>query len=278
MFLIGLLAVLVIWVSRDKQPDDIEWWVQERNRVDLAQRLKVQEFRYEQAAPRFAQEDLGKRRLALKALRDKAVSLAERRDELKAETAAIEKEMGAFRKTSLANLRSSHVGLEFEEFRSRGGRVYRDVKVVAVGDAGVTIQHGDGMARLGFGDLTPEQRVFFGLEEEAFTKAVERESKAAADYLGWLEARMEEIEAEQDANYRRKLALAKAEQQREPARLNWSSATAGRSVSALSQPARPIGDPSASRRVRYRRSTRYYYVYPATNYRAAPQACSPYFP
>ena len=268
VFLIGLLAILAGWAAWDERPDDAVWWNNECTRMDLTQRLKVLEFRYEQAELKFNYEDWLREKKALEGLQVTVSELEAKRDELQIENSEAVRAMADFRKSTLENIRLSRIGTELGDFECPSGRIYSDASVVAVRDAGVTVRHRDGIARMGFNDLSSDQRVFFGLEEESSAKAIQRESAKAHQYLSWLETRMAQIGEEEEARELNEAKLAEASARRVSLANNYRRATtkSNQMVSRLSQPAKPVGNPNSSTRTRrYRRSSRTYYIYPATN-------------
>ncbi len=60
-----------------------------------------------------------------------------------------------------------------------------DATVSRITDAGVTIRHRDGLIRLDFHNLTPEQRQSFGMEETTAAAALAAESRQAAALAAW---------------------------------------------------------------------------------------------
>jgi hypothetical protein len=74
------------------------------------------------------------------------------------------------------------------------------VSVAAIDDAGVTIRHADGSARLRFADLSPDQQVLFGLDAELASAAEESESMAAIAYEREIDSQMEVLQEQQRKN------------------------------------------------------------------------------
>lgn len=88
--------------------------------------------------------------------------------------------------------RAEETGRSYKVFKTRLGWTYRDVTVTQITDAGISIIHADGSARLGFDRLTPEQREQFGITEEGAEARVALEEKAQAAYEAHLAAKQKE--------------------------------------------------------------------------------------
>ncbi len=75
--------------------------------------------------------------------------------------------------------------------------------MASIDDAGVTIRHSEGSARLRFDDLDAGQRSMFGLEGDLAAAAEAVESSDSAEYERWVDTRMASIR-----NTEQRLALA----------------------------------------------------------------------
>lgn len=109
--------------------------------------------------------------------------------------------------------RAEETGKKYKEYTTLEGRVYKDVTITAINDAGISITHADGLARLRFEHLTPEQRKDFGITKEGSTAIYTEEMKAQAAYEAKVDA---ELKAQQKA---REELLAKQETARLEAEL-----------------------------------------------------------
>ncbi|MES2982841.1 MAG: hypothetical protein V4727_11055 [Verrucomicrobiota bacterium] len=78
--------------------------------------------------------------------------------------------------------RAEETGKRYAQYETLAGRVYKDVLVTKIDDAGIYINHADGAARLRFEHLSPEQRQHFGITKEGATEIYEQELKAQAAY------------------------------------------------------------------------------------------------
>lgn len=113
-----------------------------------------------------------------------------------------------------------------------------------VDDSGVLIRHDNGAARLGYADLSNEQRLFFGIEESSALAAEERERKEALQYEQSIDMQMAAIKAKEKTAASRNVV----EDELRAMRARVATASKPREPSLLSQPARPFGTGSIYRR------------------------------
>lgn len=76
--------------------------------------------------------------------------------------------------------RAEETGKRYKEYKTFAGRVYTDVLVTKIDDAGIYLNHADGAARLRFEHLSPDQRKHFGITEAGATEIYAQELKAQA--------------------------------------------------------------------------------------------------
>lgn len=76
--------------------------------------------------------------------------------------------------------RAEETGKRYAEYQTMAGRVYKDVLVTKIDDAGIYLNHADGAARLRFEHLSPEQRKQFGITKEGAAAVYAQEMKAQA--------------------------------------------------------------------------------------------------
>jgi uncharacterized protein YqiB (DUF1249 family) len=266
-----LVALGVVGCERAK--DDAAWWERESERIRLAGQLELAEFRQVRAAGAAASvAELARER---EARSERAVALEAAlalRADLAMRVAALEAELAHFQAVSVEQRRQRMVGMSYPELVVATGRVYQDVSVAAVSDAGVVIRHRDGSARLGYTALTEEQREWFAMSHEAARAAEEREREMALAYESALDRQLASIEREQR---QRSVELSDRERRESDARrasaAMSASATTARAGSALSQPARALGSGTPSRYRLYRDSIyrdrarygTYYFVCPS---------------
>ncbi len=94
--------------------------------------------------------------------------------------------------------RAEETGKKYKEFETVSGRIYRDVTITKISDAGISITHTDGLARLRFEQLTPEQRKDFGITKEGASAIYAEEMKAQAAYEAKVEAQQKEQQKAKD--------------------------------------------------------------------------------
>ena len=261
-----LTAAAVLLVGCGRKPVDLAWWEGEQERLELAQLFVLKEFRLIQRDGGGAAELA---RLAQKnhELSIKLESLFTRRDVLKGEIDLMESGRMAQREDFLRNRKMEVIGKTFDELTTRNGRIYLEVSISSLDDAGVSIRHADGSARLRYRDLNDDQRTMFGLDAESSLVATAKERADAAEYERWIELRLVEIR-EKKAAQERLTAANDREFQRRSAAIS-SRAMVAANVSLLSKPASAVssrGSRYSRRYNRYRSSSRYYY-YPVPVYR-----------
>jgi hypothetical protein len=260
-------ALLVIGCG-DKKPDSA-WWEGETERIGLETNLQLKQFRYEQAYS----DDFNQLQALKKSNEGAASSLAQlrsRKQELSKSVASLEGSREEFRRTAILKQRQRAKGEAFDELNLVSGKSFRTVSVSSIDDGGVTIRHEHGSAKLRYDDLTADQRMFFGLEEDLALAAEGQEHQNALAYERWVENRMvairEERQQETLEETRREIA---AERRRTLAAAATRDLLAA-NTSPLAQPARSVSN--------YSRPDRYYSYHYRSYRRCTPvyrAYCSP---
>lgn len=165
------------------------WWQGEQERIELNQQLKLKKYRFEQSDNRDF-EELEKLLDATDTATSSLRSLRQQRLSLSDEVASLDGKWGAFRESTIKDQRHRAIGNTFEVIYLISGRKYQNVTVSAIEDAGVTIRHADGSARLCFADLNSDQRLYFGLEEDLAIAAMDKEVAEAASYDRWIDEQL----------------------------------------------------------------------------------------
>lgn len=260
-----LLAVcgLSVWHLRPVQKEMAVSWEDEALRVELAGRLELAKFRLAAAGEVRGPEDLERVVTENEARETRISDLKVKRGELTAAIRQVDESFVKFNVERLRELKARAVGKEWAELAT-AGRTYQDVKVVAVTDAGVTIRHRDGSARLRYHDLTDRQRQDFGLVEGAALAAVQEERQKSAAYEQWLEDELAAME--RDKRDAAKVFAKATQVKRTPAPV----------VSSNVPPVRPLAEPARQVGIQYGRTsysrprrTSFYYYY------SAPRYCAP---
>jgi hypothetical protein len=266
-----LLALSFSALACDRGSDQgqAEWWQGERERVEVSQQLELANLRLGMAASEDFQD--------LQSLASKNAAAARLLSELRVRHVGLERELGeleagaeGFRAAVLKQRRQEALGASYATLRVGANREFQQVSVLAIDDAGVSIRHSDGTARLRFADLDAAQRVQFGLDEELAVAAYQREAVQVAAYERQLDAELaslEEKKARQESKVERDGLLASRKYQSLLA-----SQRSSASVSPLSKPASSFGN--GSYRYSSYRSYRpnYRYVYYQT---PTPAYCRP---
>lgn len=263
-----LLAVLglSVWQLRPTPYESADWWESEAERTELSGQLDVAKFKLAVAANIRGPEEL-ERLVSSNEERDaRIISLKVKRGQLTAAVLQAENDFVKLGEDRLRQLKERAVGKEWTELAA-AGRIYQDAKVVSVNDAGVTIRHRDGSARLRYCDLTDGQRLEFGLDEATSLAAVQEERKKALAYEQWLEDELvimgrNKLEASK--------MLAKATRSSSsPAPI--ISANVAPVTRRLNEPARQVGTQYRNTSYSRPRRTSFYYYYSAPRYYCAPR-------
>ena len=265
----GILALLLSLSACDRQNEQAERWRIERERVEVGQQLELAKLKLEMSASGDFE--------ALEVLRAEnerneglLVDFKVQRVALQRELSELDRSAEDFRMGVLKKRRHEMLGASFETLLVGSERAFEKVSVLAIDDAGVSIRHLHGTARLGFSDLDAGQRVQFGLDEELAESAHQREAAHVAAYERQIDAELaslEEKKARQDSATEREERSASTKYQNLLASQRNSA-----SVSPLSKPASTFG--SGSYRYSSYRSYRpnYRYVYYQT---PTPSYCRP---
>lgn len=205
----AIAAVLLASCEKQQEPDHLAWWEAEQERIGLDQQIALAKYRLEQSP-----EDLS---APLKAAHDRLAAAKEQLESLKrglpslrTEIADLEAQSAQYVVESRLAARAHAIGTRHDTFTDATTRTYRDALVTAIDDAGVTLRHADGIARLDYFRLTADQREWLGLDQAAATTALDREQAAALAYEQWIDQGMITIRAKQDED---RVAAAKKEQQ-----------------------------------------------------------------
>ena len=181
--LVGSLSALVLascFRSGESSREDIESIRLGGLRVELEHKVAVAQLKLDRASARALQHsepvgtylDLGSRRL----------QLISTKSEMEAQIADIENEMLVAKASRLEGARGEMVGKDLATLKTTSGRIYDQVKIVAISDSGVQIRHSTGTARLGCSDLTESQWDQFGLDKGLEDAAMHSESIQIASY------------------------------------------------------------------------------------------------
>jgi len=255
----AVLLGALLSVACSKREAETVWWQGEEERIELRQQLTLKEFRLLKLGSDDLPE-LKELRQANKALAHPLASLRQRKLALESEVESMRHERVDFRIAIIRDQRDRATGTKLDKIESHSGRIYRDVTIASIDDAGVTIRHAHGSARLKYGDLDSGQRTFFGLDADLAAAAAEKEAGDLVAYERWIARRMVVIREKEEEQQK----IARNEIAAERSRIRLASNTAGASGSRpLAQPATSVGTryyPRYSSSY-YPRRSRYYPVY-----------------
>lgn len=135
--------------------------------------------------------------------------------------------------------RAEETGKKYKEYTTLAGRVYKDVTITEINDAGISITHADGLARLRFEHLTPEQRKDFGITKAGAAMVYAEEMKAQTDYEAKVQAEAKEQQKANDELFAKQTA-ALLEAERLAAERAQKQALATKIESTVEIPAFPV--------------------------------------
>jgi hypothetical protein len=193
-----LILAVVPWIlpGCDHALDRSAHWETEREIVELTQRLKLAHYRLGLAGEGAAAE-LPQTLEELSQLEKRACALQQDQTSLITAIAEMEQRFISERERLRLQQRENALGQRFEHFTLADGREFQEVTITHIDDGGVSLRHQHGTARLGFKDLTPEERAFFGLEEESSLAAQARETRDAIAYEQWIDQSLTARRAEE---------------------------------------------------------------------------------
>ncbi|MGJ8642527.1 MAG: hypothetical protein ACSHX9_03890 [Luteolibacter sp.] len=158
--------------------------------------------------------------------------------------------------------RAAAIGQEMENFTGADGRIYKDVRITRINDGGISIRHSTGTARLRYGDLTPSQRMQYGIDPVDALETYRREANLRDKYEEAVAKKEMQRAAVANEKYKAKLEAEKAARLiREQQEL--STPIPNNPPVKLSQAMLP------QKSVKYRRYSNYGY------YQNSPPYCSP---
>ena len=268
-------AMLALLLSGcEKSDNQSRWWQGEQERVELGHDLALKEYRLQQSGYENMAE-LEKLRISNDGAKGELRDLRQVQAGLILEVELTLRKLEAFRGEVIGNQRKTAMGKKFNRLDVADGRNFRDVTVASIDDAGVTIRHADGSARLRYAGLDDGQRVIFGLEESSSLAARQVEARESLAYERLIDSRMAVIQDKQS----RDSATAK----REEHYAQWKRSLIAASTSS-SDYVRPLAQPAKAVSSRYSNygnfsyysghATRptYYYVYNSNRYNFASSA------
>lgn len=181
LFAAAVAAIAQLSVGCRTNQSQSEWWQGEQERIGLSQQLELCRFRLE-LRPSGNLKELNRLSELAQANASLLSSLQRQRHFLTEEVGSLERNRADFKLSTIRERRHEAIGKVFETFQSASGRKFLNASVKAIDDAGVTIRHADGSARLRFADLDAGQQVFFGLDAGRAFAAEENESVAFIAY------------------------------------------------------------------------------------------------
>lgn len=262
----GIVAVIaglafVVLSACNRNRVNADYWERESERAELAQELKLMEYRMNQ----ICSSQLGQ----MEALKFTLDGLDQRSLELTFQLECLVDEIGEMEvrneecvQLAIKNQQASALGKSFDEFVLKNGRVLRKVLVTGVDDGGVEVRHEHGAAKLRYSDLCPDHQELFGLVEKTAVAAEARERQRALAYERWIDGELQVIRERQAAE-----ALQR-ETNDHPriARSYAMNGSSGSKTGALAQSATRVGDGNRyrySRKRSYRPVYRQVFYYPA---------------
>ncbi len=258
------LGLMLLMPGCQKSSGDAAWWQGEQQRLELSNQLVLKEYRYNQTSGGDV-AGLEKLRTSNDTVGLRIAELTQKQSSLSMEVDSMQRRLIALREESIQNQRQFALGKKFKEFSVSSGRTYADASVAMIDDAGVTIRHADGSARLTYADLDDSQRQFFGLEESSSLAAEERERRQALAYEQWIDSSIAVVRQKEE-RLTRSAKLEEDAAVRARTMLAASQASYASTTRALAQPAKSFGGYSRNYYGYSRPTYRYVYHYNSNNY------------
>ncbi len=271
--MVTVFAVLV--TSCVKKEASVSWWQREKERIELSHQLALKEMRFQQLDSQILPR-LEELRQSNQSMATSIQSLKLRKIAAGNEVESLENQFSGFKQSVLTAQRNRSQGRTFAALATLSGRTYQNVVVASIDDAGVTIRHANGSARLRYDDLDANQRLLFGLDGVLAAAATQRESSETAAYERWTDEQLlvqnAKKEKRADAALRDELM---AQQNR---RLAAARQVVAAETRPLAQPARSFNSGSSRYYSSYRSYRPFYrYVSYTPSYCNTPIHCSPGF-
>ena len=185
----AIIAATLMAAGCGKRQDTADWWQGEQQRIELSHQLELKQYRFEQTYSHDF-EQLESFRRSTKVVGPQLISLRQQRLTLGDQIESLEGQWGHFRESAIRDQRQQAMRKTFEKLTLVSGRTFVNASVASIDDAGVTIRHTDGSARLRYADLDAKQRILFGLEADLAQAADQKEARDVAAYESWVETRM----------------------------------------------------------------------------------------
>ncbi len=241
--ILALGGAVLLSVSCQRSEDQAEWWQGEQERITLSHQVELKEYRFSKSQASGC-EEIVKMRPLIRTNMDLIRNLNQQRITLEDEIGLLEGELASFKQSAIPRQRDRALGRTFETMVLPSGRTFMQVKVAAINDAGVTIRHAEGSARIKFSDLNSEQRAFFGLEMDLAVAAEKKELESAVDYERAIDSQLAAMKTQDKLTAE---AARREEQYLQSNRARVASPQiASSSVRPLAQPATSFGNRSWS--------------------------------
>ena len=185
----AIIAATLMAAGCGKRQDTADWWQGEQQRIELSHQLELKQYRFEQTYSHDF-EQLENLRRSIKVSTPQLISMRQQRLALGDQNDSLEGQWGHFRESAIRDQRQQAMRKTFEKLTLVSGRTFVNASVASIDDAGVTIRHTDGSARLRYADLDAKQRILFGLEADLAQAADQKEARDVAAYESWVETRM----------------------------------------------------------------------------------------
>lgn len=144
------------------------------------------------------------------------------------------------RLAEVSRKRGEWIGEKFDRIEFANGKSYEKATITGIADSGVVVRHSHGVARIGYNDLTPQQRTDFAIDGKSAVRAKQSEKKSEAGYHAEIE-RTASIRAAE-----RETAAARAERDAMAMKARLAEVNAKIKVEssqrALAQPPRVVGN------------------------------------
>ncbi len=180
---------LLLSACKPGNDNETDLWDMEMDAVEISKDIKLLGYRLSLQEPAYGElvslkSEMGKMKAK------KQVLLADR-IRLQSELDALEVDHEKMTAGFIKSRRSEIIGTRIDELVVADGRIYRNAKIIDIGDAGVDFRHEGGSTRLRYNELSESQRDYFGINPASARIALMTEAMNQKAYDEWISASIE---------------------------------------------------------------------------------------
>ena len=183
------IGCLLLSACKSENDNETALWEMEMDAVEISKDIKLLGYRLSLQEP--AYRELLSLKSGMGKMKAKKQVLLADRIRLQSEVDALEVDHEKMTAGLIKSRRSEIIGTRIDELVVADGRIYRNVKIIDIGDAGVDFRHEGGSTRLRFNELSESQRDHFALSPASARIALITEAMNQKAYDEWVSASIE---------------------------------------------------------------------------------------